>query len=98
MTNEKIDVLDFRGSVAKSKTPKFGRPLTQPNQLTAKKRGKLNYLVPESIRKENLGIHWPEYDAKQGRCEVCSKKKQEVKPFMKCSASKVHLCIKEYHK
>ena len=64
LTNKKIDLLDFGRSVAqsmitKSKTTKLGRPSTQSNQLTAKKRRKSNYSVPASIRKENLGIRWP---------------------------------------
>ena len=87
--------------ITKSKTPKRGRPSTLLNQMTAKKRRKSNYSLPASIRQENLGILWPEYDAKRGRCEMCSKKKQEAKPY---SACKIHLCIndkrncfQEYH-
>ena len=109
LTNEKIDLLYFRRSVApsmitKSKTPKLGRSSTQSNQRTAKKRQKSSYSVPASICKENHGIYWLDCDAKRGRCEVCYKKKQGAKPFMKCSACKVHLCVngkrncfKEYH-
>ena len=94
LTNEKIDLLDFPRSVAqpmitKSKRPKCGRPSIQSNQLTAQKRWKSNYSVPASIRKENRGIHWHENDVK------CSKKKQKAKPFIKCSACKVHLCMND---
>ena len=88
-------LLNFWRSVAQSlitlgKPPKVGRPISTPsNQLTANKRRKTNYSVPASIRKENAGIHWAIYDQKRGRCAVCSKKKVESRPFLKCSACKV---------
>lgn len=108
LKDEDISLLNFRRSVTQSmitkgRPVKLGRPLVTGSQLTAKRR-KSNYSVPASIRKENLGIHWPEHEAKRGRCEVCSKKKLEARPFVKCSACKVYLCIsdkrncfKEYH-
>ena len=111
MSNENINLLDFRRSVAQSmvikgKPPNLGRPMTPSpsNRLTTNKRRKSNYSVAPSIRKENLGIHWPQHDGKRGRCEVCSKKKIEARPFFKCSTCKIFLCIndkrnclKEFH-
>ena len=94
-------LLNFWRSVAQSlitlgKPPKVGRPISTPsNRLTAKKRRKTNYSVPASIKKENSGIHWVIYDQKHGRCELCLKKKFELRPFLKCSACKDHLCIND---
>ena len=110
LINCNCTLLNFWRSVAQSlitpeKPPKMGRPISTPsNQLTANKKRKTNYSVPASIRKENVGIHWVIYDQKRGGCEVCSKKKDKSKPFLKCSACKVYLCIddkrncfSEYH-
>lgn len=94
-------LLNFRRSVAQSlitlgKPPKVGRPIaTGSNQLSGTKRRRSNYSVQASIRKENIGIHWVTYDRKRGRCEVCSKKNIESRPYLKCSACKVYLCIND---
>ena len=62
MSNENINLLNFRRSVAQSmiikgKPPNLGRPMTSSpsNRLTTNKRRKSNYSVAPSIRKENLG-------------------------------------------
>ena len=101
LKDKNCTLLNFRRSVSQSlitygKPPKVGRPLSTPsNQLTVSKRRKSNYSTPSSIRTENVGIHWVVHDPKRGRCEVCSKKKVESRPFLKCSAYKVYLCINE---
>ena len=106
LKDKNCSLINFRRSVFQSlitldKPPKVGRPLPTPsNQLTVSKRRKSNYSTPSSIRTENVGIHWVVHDPKRGRCEVCSKKKVESRPFLKCSACKVYLCIhcfSEYH-
>ena len=89
---EGCKLLSFRRSVAQSlitigKPPQVGPPISTPcNQATAKKRRKSNFSVPASIPTENVGIHWVVYDKKRGRCEVCSRKKIEARPYFKCSA------------
>ena len=99
LKDKNCTLLNFRRSVSQSlitlgKPPKVGRPLSTPsNQLTVSKRRKSNYSTPSSIRTENVGIHWVVHDPKRGRCEVCSKKKVESRPFLKCSACNVYLCI-----
>ena len=59
--------LDFRRRVAKSLITrgypsKVGRPLSYAPPAASKKRMSLTYSIPQSIRKENLGFHWPDYD------------------------------------
>jgi hypothetical protein len=53
------------------------------------RRGKQLYSTPSDVRLGNLGTHWIEYSKTRGRCEVCSKKKIESKPFSKCTTCKV---------
>ena len=58
--------LDFRRRVGQSlitrgRPPKVGRPLSYAPPVASKKR-KFTYSVPQSILKENLGVHWPSYD------------------------------------
>ena len=60
----------------------------------SKKRKSLTYSVPQSIWKENLGVHWPNYGKKR-HCEVCAKDKQEACPHIKYSACDVFLCLNE---
>ena len=92
-------LLNFQRLVAQSlialgKPPKVGCSISTPlNQLTANKRRKINYFVPASIRKKNVGIHWVIYDQKRGKCEVCSKKKSRIKTFFECSTCKVYLYV-----
>ena len=86
----KLSTLEYRRSVAQSlitmgRKPKIGWPLNSPS-FSGTKRRKTNYSVPPSIRKENLGVHWPIYGKKRARCEVCSKQQFESKPYIKCSA------------
>ena len=99
LETESCNLLSFIRSVAQSlitlaKPSQVGRPISTPcNQVTAKKRQKSNFSVRASIRTENVGIHWVVYDKKRGRCEVCSRKKIQARPYFKCFACKVHLCI-----
>ena len=96
---EICNLLSLRRSVKQSliipgKPPQVSRPIsTTCNQVTAKKQQKSNFSVPASIFTENVGIHWAIYDKKRGRCEECSRKKIEARPYFKYSACKVHLCI-----
>ena len=100
ITKAKMKSLDFRRRVAKSLITrgypsKVGRPLSYAPPAASKKRMSLTYSIPQSIRKENLGFHWPDYDKKRGCCEVCAKDKQEAHHHIKCSACNVFLCLNE---
>ena len=70
ITIAKMKSLDFRRRVAQSRItrgrpPKVGRPLSYAPPAASKKRKSLTYSVPQSIRKENLGVHWPNSDKKR---------------------------------
>ena len=86
ITKAKMKSLDFQRRVAPSLISR-GSPLKVGWQLSyapptgSNKRKSLTYSVPQSIQKENLGVHWPNYDKNRGRCEVCAKDKQEVCPI-----------------
>ena len=100
ITKAKMKSLDFRRRVAQSLItrgcpPKIGRPLSYDPPAASKKRKPLTYFIPQSIRKANLGVYWPNYDKKRGRCEVCAKDKQEACPHIKCSACDVFLSLNE---
>ena len=100
ITKAKLKSLDFQRRAAQSlvtrgRPPKVGRPLSYAPPAASKKRKSLTYSVPQSIRKENLGVHWPNYDKKRGRCEVCAKDKQEACRHIKSSACDVFLCLNE---
>ena len=82
-------LLNFQRLVAQSlitlgKPPKVGCSISTPlNQLTANKRRKTNYLVPASIRKENVGIQWVIYDQKTWKVwGVLKEKKVESRYFL----------------
>lgn len=103
LNNTKLTVKQYRRSVAQGLIVlnKSGQkrtfnvsPSTKKNCLQPR-RGKQLYSIPSDVRLGNLGAHWIEYSNTRGRCEVCSKKKIESKPFSKCSTCKVFLCQNE---
>ena len=57
--------------VTKGMPTYLGSPMSSSpsSRLIANKRRKSNYSVASSIRKENLGIYWPEHNGKRGKCE-----------------------------
>ena len=65
--------------------------MLSPNVLLTKRRGS-SYSVDASIRLRNRGIHWPVFEEKRGRCEVCSTKGIESRPHCKCFMCGVFLC------
>ena len=101
VTKAKMKSLDFqRRGVAQSVITrghpmKVGWSFSYAPPAASKKRKSLTYSVPQSIQKENVGVHWPNYNKKHGRCEVCAKEKQEAHPHIKCSACNVFLCLSE---
>ena len=93
-----IKLLDFRrlvaqGLLALGKPPKVGRPLSVSTPGPSKKRKSIQYSVPSSTRKENVGVHLPFYCDKRGRCEVCASEKVESRSNIKCSYCQVSLCL-----
>ena len=47
----------------------------------APKRRKISYSIPATVRQNNLGVHWPKFLSKKGRCEICSKNGVESRPY-----------------
>lgn len=99
--HEKVTVLEFRRMVAtglitmqnpKQKRRSIDSPSSTP---TVKKRKTKEYSVSKDVRQGNTGIHWPTFDQKRGRCEVCASKKIQSRPHSKCSHCKVFLCLTE---
>ena len=100
VTGQKASSLLFRRNVTLSlltlgRPPKIGRPLHASSPLPVKKRRKARYSVPDTIRRESLGAHWPGFGEKRARCEVCSQSKAESRPYSSCSTCKVFLCIQK---
>ena len=100
---KEMPLLGFRRMVAQylmtaAKPPQIGRPLSASRSSTPQnppKRRKTNYSVSEDIRLTNIGVHWPVFSKKRGRCEVCSQLKVESRPHSQCSTCKVFLCCNE---
>lgn len=102
LNDTKLSVKQFRRAVAQSliilnkchkitfdKSPSSNKNGLQP------RRSKQLYSTPSDVRLGNLGAHWVEFTKNRGKCEVCSKKQIESKPFTKCSTCKVFLCLNE---
>lgn len=97
----KMTVLEFRRSVAQGLIVRkpigrqkcLKRPSSSP--LPHPKRGRNSYSVPVDVRIGNRGCHWPQFVKNRGRCEVCSLKKIESRPFSVCKMCRVHLCCNE---
>ena len=85
---ESAPMLGFRRELAQGLLT-LGKSNTSPG---ASKRRKIAYSVPASVRFNNTGVHWPHFIEKKGRCEVCSKKGVESRPFSICSHCGIHLC------
>ena len=81
--------------VTLSKQPKVGRPLSKPSQVLVKKHRKVSYSLPNSIRLQNIGVHYVIYKSERGRCGLCSKRNIHSIPHSKCCVSNVFLCCNE---
>jgi hypothetical protein len=103
----KSSVLETRRSIARGlmtqKMP-LKRKSVQPMETIPTKRRNTGMSVPNDVRLGNRGVHWPLFTSKRGRCEWCSIKKIESRPFSICSNCKIFLCcnekkncMKEYH-
>ena len=74
-----IRSLEFHRSIVQSliilsKQTKVDRPTSAPNHGSAKKRRKVSYKLPHSIRIQNIGAHYVIYKSERRWCDVCSKK------------------------
>ena len=58
-------------------------------------RRKNAFSMPGDVRTSNTGVHWPKFIEKRARCEVCSSKGVESRPFSICNHFKVHLCLND---
>ena len=95
-----IRSLEFHRNIAQSlitlsKQPKIGRPLSKPSHGLTKKRRKVSYSVPDSIRLQNIGAHDVIYKSERRRCKVCSKRSIQSRPHSKCYMCNVFLCCNE---
>ena len=95
-----IRSLEFHRSIAQylitlNKQPKVGQPLSTPSHGSAKKHRKVSYGVPDSIRLQNIGVHYVIYKKERGRCELCSKRSTRSRPHSKCYMCNVVLCCNE---
>lgn len=59
------------------------------------KRRKNAFSMPRDVRTSNIGVHWPRFIEKRARCEVCSSKGVESRPFSICNHCKVYLCLND---
>ena len=59
------------------------------------KRRKSAFSVPNDIRLQSVGAHWPEFVERCARCELCSNSHVESRPHSRCTACKVFLCCNE---
>lgn len=84
--NGQMPLLDFRRNLARGLLANC-----QIRSLT--KRRRISYSVPLDMRLQNRGAHWPLFTSSRKRCEVCSNKKIESRPYSICSLCNVHLCI-----
>jgi len=93
----KMSVLEYRRSVVQGLLTKqtLGkkRPSTQIDKNV--KRRKNQFSLPQDVRTGNRGIHWPTFVKERRRCEVCSSKQIESRPYSKCMHCNIHLCINE---
>lgn len=109
--NHSMALLDFKRHVVQAlvlsvsaKPSRNGRSPRSPRTVSNTKRRKTMESVSADIRLKNHGIHWPRLREKRQRCEMCSLKGIERKPFTYCQACSVTLCISketncflEYH-
>jgi len=49
--------------------------------------------VPDNVRTESVGVHWPQMSQVFKRCRLCSSAKNNKRSRIACSTCNVHLCI-----
>ncbi|CAI6355705.1 unnamed protein product [Macrosiphum euphorbiae] len=92
-----MSVLEYRRSIVQGLLTKqtLGkkRPSTQIDKNV--KRRKNQFSLPQDVRTGNRGIHRPTFVKERRRCEVCSPKQIESRPYSKCMHCNIRLCINE---
>lgn len=101
---EKITLLQYRRAVScglmnfkeepHNKSLKRKSPSTPSPSVSVKRRGKMES-VPKDVRLGNLGVHFPIFGNYRGRCEMCSLKQIQSRPYSKCSRCGVFLCCND---
>lgn len=95
----KLNLLNFRREVSIglcSKAPKREQIKRKSSaSRPAPKKRRYNYSVSDEIRLGNRGNHWPHFDDRRGRCEMCSAQGIQSKPHSTCSLCGVFLCVNE---
>ena len=98
--NKNVTLLDYYRDVGLGLLAFSERPSPGP----VKRRKRVRFSTPDSVRLRNVGIHWPIFTKSKKRCEVCSKNGVESRPLSKCSHCGVQLCcnaskncFREYH-
>lgn len=97
-----LPLIQFRRDVAlglltyngPSKRSSNKRRSTDKSPVTSKRRGK-TYSVSKDMRLGNRGVHFPLFVETRGRCELCSMKKIQSRPYCKCRHCGVYLCCNE---
>ena len=100
ITKAKMKSLDFQRRVAqflitRGRPPKVRRPLSYAPPAATKKRKSLTYSFPQSVRRQNLGLHWPNYDKKRCFVRHVQRTSMRLAPHIKCSACDVFLSLNE---
>ena len=97
--------LKFHRSIAKSlitlsKQAKVGRPLSTLEQShgSSKKCREVSYSVPDSIKLQNIGLHYAIYKSEGGQSKVFSKRSIQSRTHSKCYMFNVFLCCNEKKK
>lgn len=87
---------DFRLRLARALIGDFTCKKQRPIIFKNKKGG--NFGVPDEIRLQSVGIHFPELQDTYTRCKFCSSKKETKRSNMRCSHCGVALCMKQCFK
>ncbi|CAB3242136.1 unnamed protein product [Arctia plantaginis] len=83
---------EFRLRLARELIGSFTCKKQRPIIFKNKKGG--NFGVPDEIRLQSVGIHFPEAQQTYKRCKFCSTRKETKRSNIKCSFCGVSLCVK----
>ncbi|CAG9118015.1 hypothetical protein JYU34_008976 [Plutella xylostella] len=83
---------DFRLRLARALIGDF--TCKKQRQIIFKNKRGGNFGVPDEIRLQSVGIHFPEAQDTYKRCKFCSTKKETKRSNIKCSCCGVSLCTK----
>lgn len=99
--NEKISLYQYRRSVAQGlmtfKKLSVNKRSSRTDHSTSsnkRRRGKTESVTAD-VRLGNLGVHWPIFGEARGRCELCSIRNIQSRPYSKCRHCGVFLCCND---